>query len=230
MFSLSITYLIKKGKELNWIEETSAKCKITWHYWKINQIFPNIFFCQHIFKQMKILFKGLTLKVSKIYLTPITIWSNLQLCHDKHCNSKFKKIWKYLTFSLVLTRTFGTDGGEGSAAFTSPELQALFDQYGRRLTAKGNILLNIPSAGARIIIDADNVDTFARALASRYWKNNLTMTSRRYLTASKQLASRQSGTHLLGQLGTHLRSTLCVQLGTADVYSARATDLFRICL
>jgi hypothetical protein len=88
--------------------------------------------------------------------------------HDKHCNSTFKKIWKYLTFSLVLTRTFGTDGGEGSAAFTSPELQALFDQYGRRLTAKGNILLNIPSAGARIIIDADNVDTFARALASRY--------------------------------------------------------------
>ena len=36
------------------------------------------------------------------------------------------------------------------------------------MTARGNILLNIPSAGARVIIDADNLDDFARALAGRW--------------------------------------------------------------
>ncbi len=96
---------------------------------------------------------------------------------------------KIFNFFSCINTDFGTDGGEGSAAFTSPELQALFDQYGRRLTAKGNILLNIPSAGARIIIDADNVDTFARALASRYLKNNLTMASRSLIFDSKHTTS-----------------------------------------
>jgi hypothetical protein len=59
-------------------------------------------------------------------------------------------------------------GGEPGASFRSPELQALFDQFGHKLTANGNILLNIPNAGARVIINADNVDNFARALANRY--------------------------------------------------------------
>jgi hypothetical protein len=59
-------------------------------------------------------------------------------------------------------------GGETGASFSSPELQALFDQFGHKLTANGNILLNIPNAGARVIINADNVDNFARALANRY--------------------------------------------------------------
>ena len=36
------------------------------------------------------------------------------------------------------------------------------------MTARGNILLNIPSAGARVIIDADNLDDFARVLAGKW--------------------------------------------------------------
>jgi hypothetical protein len=59
-------------------------------------------------------------------------------------------------------------GGETGASFRSAELQALFDQFGHKLTANGNLLLNIPNAGARVIINADNVDNFARALANRY--------------------------------------------------------------
>ncbi len=68
----------------------------------------------------------------------------------------------------MITSFSNATGGETGASFRSPELQALFDQFGHKLTANGNLLLNIPNAGARVIINADNVDNFARALANRY--------------------------------------------------------------
>ncbi len=97
-----------------------------------------------------------------LILQQIPLNSNYSFARGCVCMTIF-----LLLFSLT-DKLINATGGETGASFRSAELQALFDQFGHKLTANGNILLNIPNAGARVIINADNVDNFARALANRY--------------------------------------------------------------